>query len=83
LDVSFLTILTDGTATIGGQSFDLSGGFLFDSSITDLSSFTFPTGGRSSFTVSVPAGFSGPIIQGSAPSLPNYNLQIFDYGRMD
>jgi hypothetical protein len=71
---------TYGTARIGGQTFDLSGGFLFNSSITAIGSFTFPTNGRRSFTVSVPAGFSGQIIQGSAPSLPNYDLQILGYG---
>jgi hypothetical protein len=73
---------TNGTATIGGQTFDLSQGFLFSSSITALSSFTFPTDGRSSFTVSVPAGFSEPFIQGSALSLPNYSLQIDNFGTM-
>lgn len=71
---------TYGTATIGGQTFDLSGGFLFDSSITALDSFTFPTDGRSSFTVNVPAGFSEQFIQGNAPSFGNYNLQILGYG---
>ncbi len=71
---------TNGTATIGGQTFDLSGGFLFDSSILALDSITFPTDGRSSFTVSVPAGFSEQFIQGSAPSFGNYNLQILGYG---
>lgn len=71
---------TNGTATIGGQTFDLSGGYLFSSSILALDSITFPTDGRSNFTVSVPAGFSEQFIQGSAPLLGNYNLQILGYG---
>jgi hypothetical protein len=78
--IGLINTSTNGTATIGGQTFDLSQGFLFSSSITALSSFTFPTDGRSSFTVSVPAGFSEPFIQGSALSLPNYYLQILGYG---
>ena len=73
---------TNGTATIGGHTLDLTGGYLFSSSITALGSFTFPTNGRSSFTVSVPAGYSEQFIQGSAPSLPNYSLQILNYGTM-
>ena len=68
---------TEGSASIGGHSYNLSGGFLFSSSITALGSFTFPTSSKGGFTVTVPAVLNGPI-QGFAASFPSgtYNLQI-------
>jgi hypothetical protein len=74
---------TDGTAKIGGQTYSLNNGFLYNSSITALGVFRFPTNGRSSFTVSVPAVLNGPL-HGFAPLLPsgNYNLQIPPYGTL-
>jgi hypothetical protein len=67
-----------GFVNIGENSYDLSGGVLYDSSITALGSFTFPMNSTGSFTITVPAVLNGPI-QGFAPSLPppgSFNLQI-------
>jgi hypothetical protein len=78
VSITTFDFISGGTASIGGHNYNLSGGFLFDSSITALSSFTFPTNGQATFTARVSAVLNGPIL-GFATSLPfpeEFNLQI-------
>jgi hypothetical protein len=66
---------------LGGQMPSTSA-VLFNSSITAFGSFSFPTNGTSTFTVRVPAAFSGPIQgQGDFPNFTNLNLNV-SYGHL-
>jgi PEP-CTERM motif len=62
-----------GTVRFGGEAHDVV--VLFNSSITALSSFTFPTSGKSTFIVTVPAILNGPIV-GEAATGDSFNLQV-------
>jgi PEP-CTERM motif len=61
---------------LGGQM-PASFAVLFNSSITALRSFSFPTNGVSTFTVTVPAVFNGPIQgQGDFRGFNSFNLNV-------
>jgi hypothetical protein len=62
-----------GTVRFGGQAHDVV--VLFNSSIAALSSFSFPTNGKSAFIVTVPAILNGPIV-GEAATGDSFNLQV-------
>jgi PEP-CTERM motif len=74
-DLGLVTFDSVNFIELGGQM--VSDAALFNSSITALGSFTFPTNGVGTFTVRVPAAFSGPI-QGSGdfPNFNSFNLNV-------
>jgi hypothetical protein len=75
-DLGLVTFDSVNFIELGGQMPSTSAA-LFNSSITALGSFTFPTNGVSTFTVRVPAAFSGPIQGfGDFPTFNSFNLNV-------
>jgi hypothetical protein len=75
-DLGLVTFDSVNFIELGGQM-PSSDAVLFNSSIAALRSFTFPTNGVSTFTVTVPAAFSGPIQGfGDFPNFNSFNLHV-------